>query len=184
LDLRSNPITWSELETLLGQGPLQAVQEVRKRKDALLRRLALLEAQPTTDAEAYLRIAAELCKHGPVAKPLGTTEPSRVTSLATQYSRDPKVRAWTLQRAQGRCELCAEPAPFVDERQEPYMESHHIITLAEGGADTPANTAALCPTCHRELHYGANRATKTELLRARIAKFEAGTHTMFSVTAG
>lgn len=184
LDLRSNPITWAELETLLGQGPLQAVQEVRAGKDALLRRLAILEAEPTTDAQAYLRIAAELCRLGPVAKPVGTTQPRRVTSLGTQYSRDPKVRAWTLQRARGHCELCAEPAPFVDEYQEPYMESHHITTLAEGGADTPANTAALCPTCHRELHHGANRVSKTEMLRVKIAQLEASTHAMFHVTAG
>lgn len=184
LDLRSDPITWAKLEALLGQGPLQAVQEVRAGKDALLRRLALLEAEPTADTQAYLRVAAELCKHGPVGKPTGTTQPSRTTSLATQYCRDPKVRAWTLQRAHGHCELCAEPAPFVDVHQEPYLESHHITTLAEGGADTPANTAALCPACHRELHFGANRLTKTERLRAQIAQLEADTHSMSSVTAG
>lgn len=173
LDLRSNPITWAELKNLLGQGPLQAVSEVHAGKDALLGRLAFLEAEPTADAETYLRVAAELCKHGPVAKPLGTAQPIRITAPSTQYARDPKVRAWTLQRAKGHCELCAQPAPFVDEHQEPYLESHHITLLAEGGADMPENTAALCANCHRELHIGTDRRAKTEKLRARITAKEA-----------
>jgi 5-methylcytosine-specific restriction endonuclease McrA len=184
LDLRSNPITWAELVELLGQGPLQAVQEVHAGKDALLLRLALLEAAPTTDAGTYLRVAAKLRRHGPVTKPVGTTHPNRITSPGTQYFRDPKVRAWTLQRAQGHCELCAQPAPFVDEYQDPYLESHHITMLAEGGADTPENTAALCPTCHRELHFGAERVAKSDMLRARIAANEVGTHVKSRVAGG
>lgn len=172
LDLRPNPITWAELVTLLGQGPLQAVQEVRVGKDALLRRLSLLEAKPTTDADTYLRVSAELRRQGHLAKPVGAIQPSRVTSTGTQFARDPKVRAWTLQRANGHCELCSQPAPFVDEHQEPYLESHHITTLAQGGADTPENTAALCPACHRELHFGAERVAKTEVLRVRVAANE------------
>jgi len=172
LDLRSEPITREQLKALLGQGPIQAVQEVHASKDALLRRLSLLEAEPTTAIETYLRVSAELRKCGQVAKPEGIDQPSRITSTGTQFARDPKVRAWTLQRADGHCELCGQPAPFVDEHQEPYLESHHITMLAEGGADTPKNTAALCPACHRELHFGAQRVAKTEVLRARIAANE------------
>ena len=60
------------------------------------------------------------------------------------------------------------------EYQEPYLESHHIATLAEGGPDTPENTAALCANCHRELHYGAERRAKTARLRALIQGKQAG----------
>ncbi len=184
LDLRSNPVTWAELVDLLGQGPLQAVQEIHAGKDALLRRLALLEAEPTTDAETYLRVAAELGKYGPVAKPVGTTQPSRVNSHGAQYVRDPKVRAWTLQRANGHCELCCQLAPFVDEYKEPFLESHHITTLGAGGADTPENTAALCPNCHRSLHYGVDRVAKTEILRSLITSKEVGSHATSHADAG
>lgn len=184
LDLRQAPITWSELVKLLGQGPLQAVQEVHAGKDALLRRLAVLEATPTASAATYTRVAAELRRYGAVERPVGTAQPSRVPSQRTQFCRDPRVRAWTLQRAQGHCELCGQPAPFKDNDQELYLESHHITMLAEGGADTPENTAALCANCHRELHFGSERLAKTEKLRSLIAAKEFSMQTFTQLAAG
>ena len=175
LDLRNDPIARDELVELLGQGPLQAVQEVLTGKEVLLRRLAMLEAVPTSHTGTYLRVASELRRYGPVERPTGVSEPRRTSSQGTQYNRDPRVRAWTLQRAQGRCELCEQPAPFVDEYQELYLESHHINMLADHGTDTPENTAALCANCHRELHLGSDRGAKTEKLRTAIAAKEAGT---------
>ena len=172
-DLRANPIGRNELIDLLGQGPLQAVQEVSSGKDALLRRLRLLPAIHTTDSQAYARLSSTLRSYGQVDRPAGTASPRRTESKITQIYRDPKVRAWTLQRAQGCCELCSLPAPFVDEYQEPYLESHHITTLAAGGPDSPENTSALCANCHRELHFGAERMVKSERLRAIILAKEA-----------
>ena len=185
LDLRNDPITRDELVDLLGQGPLQAVQEAHNGKEALLRRLALLEAVPTADTGTYLRVASELLrKYGPMGRPAGTLEPRSTNSQGIQYCRDPRVRAWTLQRAQGRCELCNQPAAFVDEYQDPYLESHHITMLADRGADTPENTAAVCANCHRELHYGAGRRAKTERLRTLITAKEAGAHAGPHAAAG
>jgi len=31
---------------------------------------------------------------------------------------------------------------------------HHKKTLALGGEDTVDNSLALCPNCHREMHFG------------------------------
>jgi 5-methylcytosine-specific restriction protein A len=45
--------------------------------------------------------------------------------------------------------------------------------LASGGPDTPENTAALCPNCHRSLHYGSDRDALTADLIARILTAEA-----------
>ena len=161
LDLRASPINSAELVDLLGWNPRGAVQEIHKGKDALLRRLAILEATPTTNVDTYTRVAAELCRYGAVERPIGTAQPSRTLSQRTQFSRDPRVRAWTLVRAQGHCELCCQPAPFMDNNQEPYLESHHLTMLADNGADTPENTAALCANCHRELHFGTERDRKS-----------------------
>ncbi len=172
LDLRDDPISRNDLVKLLGQGPMQAVQEVHAGKKALLHRLATLEAVPTIDGDTYLRVSFELGKCGPVDRPVGTLEPRCTSSQGIQFSRDPRVRAWALQRAEGRCELCGQPAPFLDKYLEPYFETHHIIMLADGGADTPDNTATLCPNCHRELHYGTDRQDKTEELRALIGTKE------------
>ncbi len=172
LDLRESPINSAELVALIGWNPRNAVQEIHKGKEKLLRRLAILEATPTADADTYMRVAAELCRYGAVERPNGIAQPKRTLSRSTQFSRDPRVRAWTLVRAQGNCELCRRPAAFIDDNQEPYLESHHITMLADDGADTPENTAALCADCHRELHYGIERHKKANQLRAIIASIE------------
>lgn len=45
-----------------------------------------------------------------------------------------------------------ESAPFSDKNGQPYLESHHIEWLSNGGEDTIENTVALCPNCHRKIH--------------------------------
>jgi len=48
-----------------------------------------------------------------------------------------------------------KPAPFLRKKdQSPYLEVHHMIQLADGGEDTTENAVALCPNCHRQLHFG------------------------------
>ncbi len=69
-----------------------------------------------------------------------------------QYGRDAKLARFTRLSANGVCELCGQPAPFNDKNGEPYLESHHIDWLERGGSDTPDNTAALCPNCHKKMH--------------------------------
>ena len=34
---------------------------------------------------------------------------------------------------------------------------HHLKQLADGGSDTTTNAIAVCPNCHRELHFGVNK---------------------------
>ena len=34
----------------------------------------------------------------------------------------------------------------------PYLETHHIVWLSNGGEVTPDNTVALCPNSHRKMH--------------------------------
>lgn len=71
------------------------------------------------------------------------------------FQRNPDVVAAVLERAQGICEECNKPAPFRRRSDStPYLEVHHRIRLADGGEDTVPNAIALCPNCHRYLHYG------------------------------
>ena len=74
----------------------------------------------------------------------------KVTS--SLHVRDPYVAEYAKRRAKGVCQLCKQPAPFKDKNGKPYLESHHIVWLADGGADTVENTVALCPNCHRKMH--------------------------------
>ncbi|MCH7667332.1 MAG: HNH endonuclease [Acidobacteria bacterium] len=38
-----------------------------------------------------------------------------------------------------------------------YAEVHHHEELAQGGLDVPSNMLCVCPSCHREVHYGVRR---------------------------
>lgn len=69
-----------------------------------------------------------------------------------QYNRDRFVNEYAKKRAQGVCQLCDQPAPFMNVKGEPFLETHHIIPLSGGGADSVDNTIALCPNCHRKMH--------------------------------
>jgi hypothetical protein len=86
---------------------------------------------------------------------IAPTKPERLSILATVFKRNPDVVAEVLQRAGGVCEECKMPAPFLRAgTNEPYLEVHHRVPLAQGGDDTVANAIALCPNCHRKAHYG------------------------------
>ena len=78
--------------------------------------------------------------------------PGSRLSTSTSYQRNPAVKAYTLKRADGVCELCGQDAPFKNKSGKPYLEVHHIQQLADKGDDTIENTVALCPNCHRKMH--------------------------------
>lgn len=65
--------------------------------------------------------------------------------------RDQIIAKDTKNRANGKCDFCGQNAPF-ETKDGPYLESHHVITIAEGGPDVIYNTVALCPNCHRRMH--------------------------------
>jgi 5-methylcytosine-specific restriction protein A len=100
--------------------------------------------------------------------PAGEKRPASVTSSVTAYRRDPAVRAWVLLRANGVCECCGVAAPFLDSEGSPYLEVHHVRQLADGGSDRVSNTVALCPNCHRRMHFGADSAALTAELYSRV----------------
>lgn len=70
--------------------------------------------------------------------------------------RSQAVRIYVLRRADGMCEGCERPAPFLDPHGRPYLEPHHLHRLADGGPDHPHWVIALCPTCHRRVHYAGD----------------------------
>jgi len=83
------------------------------------------------------------------------TIPDKIYSRTTYFKRNPDVVVEVLLRANGICERCNKPAPFMRiSDNTPYLEVHHLEPLAVGGGDTTENAIALCPNCHRELHFG------------------------------
>lgn len=69
-----------------------------------------------------------------------------------EYVRDPYIAEYSKRCANGVCQLCKKEAPFKTKKGEWYLESHHVCWLSEGGADSIANTVALCPNCHAKMH--------------------------------
>lgn len=87
-----------------------------------------------------------------IAKKQSTRAPKEVTTTVLQRVRDPYIAEYARRRANGICQLCGVPAPFNRADGTPYLESHHIDWLSEGGEDSIENTVALCPNCHRKMH--------------------------------
>ena len=87
-------------------------------------------------------------------------------------TRSEAVRAYVQLRAKGTCECCGRSAPFERRDNSPYLESHHIRRLADKGPDHPRWVAAICPTCHREIHHGKSGDAKNLSLSARVAELE------------
>jgi 5-methylcytosine-specific restriction protein A len=90
------------------------------------------------------------------------------------YERSAAVRQYVLARAAGVCECCKEPAPFRRNDGSPYLEPHHIRRVSDGGPDHPRWVGGICPTCHREIHYGADGKAKNSALQEAVHKAEEG----------
>lgn len=98
----------------------------------------------------------------------GRGERPRVSPATTRiFQRSAVVVAIARVRADNKCEVpdCEHPA-FVCPDGRPYSEVHHIVPLADGGPDVPANVACLCPSHHREAHVGSNANKIAAALRA------------------
>jgi len=81
--------------------------------------------------------------------------PDNYVVTTKAFKRNADVIAEVLIRAKGYCEKCGKEAPFKRATDgTPYLEVHHIERLADGGEDTVENAQAVCPNCHRELHFG------------------------------
>lgn len=102
--------------------------------------------------------------------PTGIKSPEKTSWIIANYMRDPKVKAWILKEADGQCECCGCNAPFETIEGEPFLEVHHIRHLSDGGSDTVTNTIAVCPNCHREMHYGIDRFRLIALMFEKIPR--------------
>jgi len=103
-------------------------------------------------------------------EPIGNVTPKIIQTKISTYQRDAKVKAWVLKAANGICEGCGHAAPFYGTDGIPYLEVHHIKQLVDGGSDTITNTVALCPNCHREMHYGIDRDSLISKLYSKVPR--------------
>jgi hypothetical protein len=130
----------------------------------------LLDLQPTSDPIELERRVMHIQARGPISRPTGQAVPERIQTETSVYARDPAVKAWVLQQAEGRCELCGNFGPFQLPSGETYLEVHHVQPLAAGGPDVVENAAAICPNCHRRLHLSADADEQREVLYVKVGR--------------
>tara|TARA_B110000263_G_C15279470_1_gene497605 strand:+ start:415 stop:1164 length:750 start_codon:yes stop_codon:yes gene_type:complete len=125
------------------------------------------EAYPNAfDFVEFEKSVVELVALDTHGVPSGNKKPKSKIVKTVSYERDPKVVAWILKIAKGICEACNRIAPFIkDTDGQEYLEVHHVKRLADGGKDTINNAVALCPNCHKESHFGKNKAYLTKKLK-------------------
>ena len=109
------------------------------------------------EKELYNQVKGSLkIDHNELLKKIskGREIPETKQVVQTVYNRNSAVIAYVLQKANGICQECKNSAPFLRRSDNtPYLEVHHKKPLANGGEDTIENTVALCPNCHRKMHY-------------------------------
>jgi 5-methylcytosine-specific restriction enzyme A len=140
--------------------PLRLAEDASRPTPAL-RDVARIEEERQR-ALAPLSVA-ELAKRARLG---GQQKPSVRQSMVAHYERNAAVAELVKRLANGTCDLCLAPAPFVVDGV-PYLECHHVMHLAKGGPDTIENTVALCPNCHRRMH-ALDRAADRKRLISRM----------------
>ncbi|WP_246725568.1 HNH endonuclease signature motif containing protein [Beijerinckia sp. L45] len=98
---------------------------------------------------------------------LGSALPRSSIRQTRHFFRSESIRSAVLDRAQGRCEHCGQLG-FMKSDGVRYLETHHIIRLADDGRDTVHNVIALCPGDHREAHFGERAETLEETMEAKV----------------
>ena len=94
------------------------------------------------------------------------------TSQTSEYTRSNKIKEYVKARAEGHCEGCGQPAPFISKTGDPYLHAHHIKELSNGGKDTIDTVIALCPNCHYRVHHGKDGGEYNEELLRTVQKKE------------
>ena len=72
--------------------------------------------------------------------------------------RNIAMAKFVISQANGKCELCKLETNIIKTNGSPFLEAHHIIPLSEGGQDIYENIVALCPNCHKRIHFSSEPA--------------------------
>ncbi|MES1250142.1 MAG: HNH endonuclease [Chitinophaga rupis] len=131
------------------------------------------DLEPTADEDKLQQKTRQIQKSINLNdEPIGRQNPKKMDILTTAWFRDPAVRAWVLESANGKCEACLSDAPFFLADDYPFLEVHHMIPLALDGPDTIENTIALCPNCHRRCHLSKDRDVFIRQIYSKVKRLK------------
>ncbi|EIJ42124.1 putative restriction endonuclease [Beggiatoa alba B18LD] len=136
-----------------------------------LSKLAGLNMDDNAIREAiYEQINIGFLEEGiPTTRQITTTdEPTQqITTTITTFRRNNKINVYVKRKAGYKCQMPnCDYEGFDMPSGKKYIEVHHLVPLAEGGTDSLENTVAVCPTCHRKLHYATDKETLKQMIEA------------------
>lgn len=131
----------------------------------------VMALEPTVDSAVLTERVGVLLHDGVPPEPAGNRHPRRVELLGSfGFERDAQIAARVMQLAANTCELCGSAAPFRTAKGIGYLEVHHVRRLADLGSDTMDNAVAICPNCHRAIHYAENSTLLSERLYQSVPR--------------
>jgi len=163
----------------------QAISEALEKLDGKSNRAAWKFIRETIPDEVLYRRLTEpdSAKNLDAINDIGTDTLSRVNTSGVTYARDPQIREAVKRRAAGKCEFCGERG-FRCPDGTRYLECHHIIALANEGADRMMNVIALCPKHHREAHFGERRSELEKEMMQKVMILEGKPTPVFLTVSG
>jgi len=75
------------------------------------------------------------------------------TYKSKRYFRDPRKSALLKELYEYKCQICG--IRITDDKNNPYIETHHIQRRSQGGVDEPRNMLVLCPNHHTMFGLGS-----------------------------
>lgn len=165
-DIRQN-IDFEKISTKPKAQQIQAENPSRSTQEEVDSQPAAIGGQQSNSRIEKLRKKAKQNAVEEVPKNILTN-----TTETPQYNRSSEVKDYVKARADGVCEGCGEPAPFMNKTGQPYLHAHHIYELSEGGSDTPDTVIALCPNCHYRVHHGKDGKEYNQKLKTKLENRE------------
>jgi len=83
-------------------------------------------------------------------------------------NRSERTKNIVRKRSKGICENCGKLIKIINKKGNPFIITHHIQPISEGGDDTEWNVAGICVSCHAIIHYDINGDTINEKLKHKI----------------
>ncbi len=122
------------------------IEPTKSEVDSFNKQIGIPET--SDEAEKELQSLSDTILNKPVEERIKT---AKILSRNQSFSKLVK------EMARYTCEICSAP-PFEQKNGVLYAEAHHKYELAKYRIDDPRQMICVCPTCHRVLHYGSDRA--------------------------
>lgn len=145
-----NLLDYSELKKHGQHSRLMGKERVNPELQAYLDYVDTLQSSPEKVKHAVSILDDKTLKKK--AMEYSQQQVKQTTQNTHRFVRNPYVSEYAKRLAEGKCDLCGNSAPFNDKDGRPYLETHHVVWLSRGGADSIENVVALCPNCHRKMH--------------------------------